>query len=233
MNERQKKILKLIVKEYVKIAEPISSQHLSERYNLDISPATIRWDMVHLTKEKYLLQPHPSAGRIPTEKAYHLFIKEISEPRLPLTIEKKIEKIFTKKDKKKNLEELGKFLSSVSKNLSFLLFHEAMIWQGLSMIFSQPEFYELDEVLEFTKAFEELYDSLREGLFGGMDLFELEKDIKVFIGKENPFVPVEDLSLVISGWGEGLIGILGPRRMDYQRNIALIKKAKDLLEDSF
>lgn len=232
MNERQKKILKLIVKEYVKTAEPVSSQYLSGRYNLDISPATIRLDMVQLTEEGYLSQPHTSAGRVPTEKAYHFFIEEISEPKLPSLVEKNIEKIFANKEKEKKLEELGKFLSSTSKNVSLLFFQEAMIWQGLSMIFSQPEFYELGEVLEFTKAFEEIYDSIREGLFGDQDFLK-EEDIKVFIGKENPFVPTEDLSFVMGGWDEGLIGILGPRRMDYQRNIALIKKAKDLLQDSF
>jgi heat-inducible transcriptional repressor len=234
MNKRQEKILKLVVKEYIKTAEPVSSQYLTEKYNLDVSSATIRSDMVDLTEEGYLLQPHTSAGRVPTEKAYHFFIKEISEPKLPSPVEKKIEKIFLENKKDNTLEELGKFLSLVSKNVSLLFFQEAMIWQGLSLIFSQPEFYELNEVLEFTKAFEEIYDSLRDNLFETEDFFQDSKeDIKVFIGKENPFVPVEDLSLVMGGWDEGIIGILGPRRMDYYRNIALIKKAKKLIQDSF
>ena len=232
MNKRQEKLLNIIVKEYIKAAEPISSQYLSKKHDLGVCSATVRLDMAKLTEEGYLSQPYTSAGRIPTEKAYHFVIENISEPKLPSLIEKKIENIFSKKDKENTLEELGKFLSLVSKNVSLLMFQEAMIWQGLSLIFSQPEFYEMDEVLDFTKAFEEIYGGFRERLFGAEDnLFEGGEDVKVFIGKENPFVPVDDLSLVMSDWEKGIIGILGPRRMDYQKNIALIKKAKDLLKD--
>jgi transcriptional regulator of heat shock response len=232
MNKRQEKLLKLIVKEYIKAAEPISSQYLSKKHDLGVCSATVRLDMAELTEEGYLLQPHTSSGRIPTEKAYHFVIENVSEPKLPSLVEEKIETIFSKKDKENTLEELGKFLSSVSKNVSLLMFQEAMIWQGLSLIFSQPEFYDMEEVLDFTKAFEEVYCGFRERLSGAEeDLFEKGEEIKVFIGKENPFAPVDDLSLVMSGLDEGIIGILGPRRMDYQKNIALVKKAKDLLKD--
>jgi heat-inducible transcriptional repressor len=234
MNKRQEKILKAIVKEYIKTAEPVSSQHILKKDILDISSATIRLDMVDLTEEGYLAQPHTSAGRIPTEKAYHFYIQSITEPKLPVLVEKQIEQIFVKNQKDETLQELGKFLSAVSKNVSLLFFEQAVIWQGLSLIFSQPEFYESEEVLEFTKAFETIYDNLSDKLYEVEELLQKNpEDIQVFIGKENPFVVAEDLSLVVSGWDDGIIGILGPRRMDYHKNIALIKKAKSLLEDSF
>lgn len=234
MKKRQEKVLMAIVKEYVKSAEPISSQVLFEKYKLNVSPATLRMDMVDLTKESYLFQPYVSAGRIPTERAYHFYINKISSPKLSANIEQRLEKIFRekkKKEKKEILEELGKFLSVISRNVSLLFFEEALIWQGLSLLFSQPEFYNRDEILEFTKAFEEIYENLRFGLLETENILEEnENDIKVFIGRKNPFIAVEDLSLIISDWDKGMIGILGPRRMDYYKNIALIKKTKDLLD---
>lgn len=234
MKKRQEKVLSLIVKEYVKTAEPVSSQVLFEKYKIKASPATLRLDMVELTEEGYLIQPHTSAGRVPTEKAYHFYINKISSPKLSPVVENKLEKIFKKKKKEEKLEELGKFLSAVSRNVSLLFFEEALLWQGLSQLFSQPEFYSRDEVLEFTRAFEEIYDNLKFGMLESDDfLEEKDKEIKVFIGRKNPFVPIDDLSLIITGWNEGVIGLLGPRRMDYYRNIALIKKAKKLLEENF
>lgn len=233
MKKRQEKVLSLIVKEHVKTAEPVSSQVLFEKYNLNVSPATLRLDMAELTEKGYLLQPHTSAGRVPTEKAYHFYIQKISSPKLSGNVEKKLERICKKRKKQDALEELGKFLSVVSKNVSLLFFEEALIWQGLSTLFSQPEFYNREEVLEFSKAFEEIYDNLKFGLLETEDILENEEEIKVFIGRKNPFVSIEDLSLILSGWHEGMIGLLGPRRMDYYKNIALIKKAKDLLDKNF
>jgi transcriptional regulator of heat shock response len=189
MEKRQEKLLKLIVKEYVKTAEPISSQYLSEKYNLDICSATIRLDMAELTEGGYLLKPHTSSGRVPTEKAYRFFIRKISEPKLSQNTEKKIEKIFEKKEKENVAHDLGRFLSSTSKNVSLLFFGEEATWQGLSLLFSQPEFYDLHEILDFTRAFEDIFESLRMGVEMDFDDFfeeeeENDDDVKVFIGKE-------------------------------------------------
>ncbi len=79
LSERQQKILQLLVKEYIDEAEPISSDLLKRRLQLDISPATIRNELQDLTEKGYLAQPHTSAGRIPTEKGYEFFI-EITLP---------------------------------------------------------------------------------------------------------------------------------------------------------
>ena len=230
MKKRQEKVLMAIVKEYVKTAEPVSSQTLFAKHKLNVSSATLRLDMSELTEEGYLIQPHTSAGRMPTEKAYHFYIQKISSPKLPINIENKLDKIFEEKKKEKALNELGKILSVASRNVSLLFFEEALMWQGLSFLFAQPEFYSREEVLEFAK----MHDQLKDRLVKIEDfLDDYHEDIRVFIGRENPFLPSEDLSFVLGGWEDGLIGILGPRRMDYQKNIALIKKAKDLLNENF
>lgn len=70
ISERQEKLLDFLVREYISTAEPVSSLALKKVTDLDISAATIRNDLQELTEEGYITQPHTSAGRIPTQKAY-------------------------------------------------------------------------------------------------------------------------------------------------------------------
>jgi heat-inducible transcriptional repressor len=77
LNDRQRFILALIVHDYVETAQPIGSNHLVERYNLEISSATVRNVMVDLTESGYLRQPHTSAGRVPTEEGYRYFVRQL------------------------------------------------------------------------------------------------------------------------------------------------------------
>jgi len=81
LNERKKKILEVIIRDYINTAEPVGSRTLSKRCNLGISPATIRNEMADLEELGYLIQPHTSSGRIPTQMAYRYYVDEIMEIR--------------------------------------------------------------------------------------------------------------------------------------------------------
>ena len=76
--DRQLDVLRAIVQDYVRSREPVGSRNLVERYNLGVSPATIRNDMAALEEEGYIAQPHTSAGRIPTDKGYRAFVDRIN-----------------------------------------------------------------------------------------------------------------------------------------------------------
>jgi heat-inducible transcriptional repressor len=76
---RKKKILEAIIRDYINTAEPVGSRTLSKRYDLGISPATIRNEMSDLEDMGYLIQPHTSSGRIPTQKAYRYYVDEIMQ----------------------------------------------------------------------------------------------------------------------------------------------------------
>lgn len=225
MEKRQEKILKYIVKEYIKTAEPVSSKALAEKHGIKASSATIRWDMVELEKEGYLLQLYASSGRVPTEKAYRFFIEKFCDPKLSPKAEKKIEELFVKKKEDEIMKELGGLVALISKNISILVFEKEIFWQGFSYLLSQPEFYNPNDVLEATKTFENLYQGIRDEEFSG-------EEIKIYIGKENPFDEDENLSLILGGLENGVIGILGPKRMDYQQNIALVKKSGELIKET-
>jgi heat-inducible transcriptional repressor len=77
LTERQETILALIVHEYIETAKPISSKMLVAKYNLGISSATVRNEMVALTDANVIRQPHTSAGRVPTEEGYRYFVRRL------------------------------------------------------------------------------------------------------------------------------------------------------------
>ena len=77
LDERKRKILREIVDEYIDSAEPVSSAVIVEKYEQDISSATVRNDMAELEKAGYLEKPHTSAGRIPSAKGYRLYVDEL------------------------------------------------------------------------------------------------------------------------------------------------------------
>ena len=91
LTERQKKLLLVIIRDYIDAAQPIGSKRLVERYHLDLSSATIRHEMAVLTDMGYLRQPHTSAGRVPTEEGYRLFVSEMmNQAELPASVQNMI-----------------------------------------------------------------------------------------------------------------------------------------------
>lgn len=77
LTDRQKKLLILIVRDYIDLAQPVGSQRLVEQYKLDLSSATIRNEMAALTEMGFLRQPHTSAGRVPSEDGYRYFVTQL------------------------------------------------------------------------------------------------------------------------------------------------------------
>ncbi|WP_433079812.1 heat-inducible transcriptional repressor HrcA [Dactylosporangium sp. CA-052675] len=78
LDERKLEVLRAIVEDYVATQEPVGSKSLVERHNLRVSPATVRNDMAVLEEEGYIRQPHTSAGRVPTDAGYRLFVDKLS-----------------------------------------------------------------------------------------------------------------------------------------------------------
>ncbi|MEE4544359.1 heat-inducible transcriptional repressor HrcA [Streptomyces sp. V4-01] len=85
LSERRLEVLRAIVQDYVGTEEPVGSKALTERHQLGVSPATVRNDMAVLEDEGYIAQPHTSAGRIPTDKGYRLFVDKLAGVK-PLSV---------------------------------------------------------------------------------------------------------------------------------------------------
>ena len=85
LDDRKLAVLRAIVQDYVSTMEPVGSKSLVDRHHLDVSPATIRNDMAVLEEQGYIMQPHTSAGRIPTDKGYRLFVDRLTGVK-PLSV---------------------------------------------------------------------------------------------------------------------------------------------------
>ncbi|HSL73125.1 MAG TPA: heat-inducible transcriptional repressor HrcA [Ilumatobacteraceae bacterium] len=80
LDERKTAILSAVVQEYIATAQPVGSSHIAETPTINVSSATVRNEMAHLEHEGYLIQPHTSAGRIPTDKGYRYFVDHLARP---------------------------------------------------------------------------------------------------------------------------------------------------------
>jgi heat-inducible transcriptional repressor len=78
LDQRRRQVLQAVICDYVETAEPVGSRSVAKRYHFGLSPATIRNTMADLEEMGYLSQPHPSAGRLPTDKAYRLYVDELA-----------------------------------------------------------------------------------------------------------------------------------------------------------
>ena len=79
LNDRKKKILQAIIDEYIGTAEPVGSRAISKKENLGLSSATIRNEMADLEEMGYLIQPHTSAGRIPSDEGYRFYVNSLMQ----------------------------------------------------------------------------------------------------------------------------------------------------------
>jgi len=237
MNDRQKKILATVIEEYTNTAIPAGSKVLAEKYNLEISPATIRNDMSALEKEGYLYQPHISAGRIPTDKGYRYFVEEVMKDR-ELTKKEQVklkEELLKLKAKNTRLSRTtAKLLSALSGNLAIsgAPDKDDFCNFGMSELMEEPEFQKLDEVCrlaEILDYIDEKFDQVVEGMKEG--------ETKIFIGKENPVNEMSGCSMIVSPYklksGEkGILALIGPKRMRYAKNKSLIEYVKKILGSS-
>src|SRR6186713_825215 len=91
ISERQRNILSIIIDEYVTTAHPVASEHIVSRYGLHVSSATVRNDMAELERMGLIVQPHTSAGRVPSDRGYRYFVENLMNPTaLPADEQRKI-----------------------------------------------------------------------------------------------------------------------------------------------
>lgn len=122
--DRKRKLLQAVIYEYVKTGRPVGSQVIVDKYKFDLSSATLRNLLVSLEKEGYLIQPHTSAGRVPTDKGYRFYVDSLLEVQtLAAAEEEKIRKEYSARAKE--LEDLmistSHMLSSMSRYTGVVL----------------------------------------------------------------------------------------------------------------
>lgn len=237
MNDRQEKILSAVVELYTKTALPVGSQTLLKHSDFPVSSATLRSDMAELEEAGYLHQPHTSAGRIPTDAGYRMYVeKMMSEKPLSRRDQEHLQKeLLLLRTKHIRLgRTTAKLLSVLSGNLavSGVVDKDEFYDFGMRELIEKPEFQEMDELCRLV----ETLDSLDEKLDSLMVKLK-DGETRIFIGKENPIAGIDNCSMVVAPYhnreGErGVLAIIGPKRMEYAKNKSLIEYMKKLLSSS-
>lgn len=242
LTTRQENILSKLVSEYVRSAEPVSSGYLAlHTDSFDCSPATIRNELMELDEKGFVLQPHPSSGRIPTNKGYRYFVDRLMDVfELDNSALAHIHGVI-RKSKNKNHElpdivsSLIEMSSQLTHSFSFaeVIDTDQFFASGLLELAQQPEFESRENVIGLAR----VVDRLRA------KIDDLDKNIaeyeacKVFIGSELPLLEknlsIVTISLRANEHAPVIMGLIGPTRMDYSYQIAFMNEINKSLKEFF
>jgi transcriptional regulator of heat shock response len=234
--DRRNEILKAIVKHFIQTAEPVGSQTILVSYKFNVSPATIRNDMSTLEKDGYIFQPHTSSGRVPTDQGYRMFVDEMADYKKAREEAKKqlvkISKSYKVEKAKEKIYDAVSLLARATNNASFATLpdNKRTFYLGFSNMLKQPEFAtdsiqasQVMEVFEKSDNFVNILNNLN-----------IKESARAFIGKENALPQIHSCSIVVLKYNiegfKGYLGLLGPTRMKYAFNIAMVEEIKKLLE---
>ena len=227
MTERQSKLLSVIIEQYAEVAAPVGSVTLAKLFG--VSSATIRSEMA-------LMQPHTSAGRIPTGKGYRYYVNQLnedadSEVRLLDRGARAIDaRVATHTDRTdRAIRSAVDSLVELTHNLGLATIGDQLYMSGMANLFSQPEFMgSSHNVQQVARLLDNLEPWLREAA--------PNEPLNVFIGAENPIGKSSEASLIISRFrspysDRSYIGVLGPTRQDYARVMRLVRHTGAMLEE--
>lgn len=228
LDSRKQTILQLIIEDFIQTAEPVGSKHLADDFGMNVSSATIRNDMVVLEQEGYLRQTHTSSGRVPTELAYLYYLQNVVRPKCK---ENELENFCAGMKFSDTIEST---LKSIAKQLVDLTGETVILafdprwsyYTGVSNLFQKPEFQE-NNLFYAISRFVDQFDDVLAQMFD-----TTQEEQMVYIGSQNPFG--DQMSTIMIRYQlhddrRGLLGLVGPLRMNYSRNIALMERAKELI----
>lgn len=235
LTARQTQILKSLIGEYIETAEPIGSEALEKKYNLGVSPATIRNEMAALTKLGFLRQPHTSAGRVPTPSAMKFYIDQLMEEKQMSVAEevKAKEKVWDARGNLDNLvEEATAALAEATQSLAVGAINEGKVYHsGYANIFRNPEFANLQICMDLFSFLEEAR-RINE-LFFGRD--EFASPVEVIFGEELGWPELAPISVVATQFKvrgkSGALGVFGPARTSYSTVIPVLRYFGDLIQE--
>ncbi|MDR3225799.1 MAG: heat-inducible transcriptional repressor HrcA [Clostridiales Family XIII bacterium] len=239
ITERKLQILQAIVSDFIRTAEPVGSRTLSRKYDMGISPATIRNEMADLEEMGYLSHPHTSAGRVPSDKAYRLYVNQLMEKYELAAAEKRR----IRSALKKNVDELEKTIRHASELLSELtnltsfatvqedMYRVHLFLEGMTRIFSHPEFNSVERARNFLEMVDHKDDLTAT-------ISRRDDGITITIGGENSGEIMPDSSIIsatyhVGGHYVGKLGVIGPTRMRYSEITSVIDYMTKNLDSSF
>ncbi len=244
ITKRQKEILFAVIEEYAETASPVGSITLAKLFQ--VSSATIRSEMSKLEQMGLITQPYTSAGRIPTDAGYRLYVNTLTEQQELL--ERQNMKLLESGNNspKRNIHALKvrisaqeradyairaavDMLAELTGNLGLGTIGNQLYLSGISRLFAQPEFLDNSRIQSVAHLLDNLEPWLREAMPG--------EPLNIFIGHENPIGKSSDVSLIISKFSSpysdtSYVGVLGPTRQNYAETMSLVRHAGNILEQT-
>lgn len=199
-----------------------------------VSSATIRAEMAELERLGFIAQPHTSAGRVPTDKGYRLYVNTLGDDTKPAAHDRRVERALSARVQagvvpERSIRNAVDTLVEMTHNLGLATIGNQLYMSGLSNLFGQPEFIGGSQVQQVARLLDNLEPWLREAA--------PNKPLSVYIGQENPIGRAAGCSLIISKFhspysDHSHIGVLGPTRQSYRDVMALVRRAGEALEEA-
>lgn len=235
ISDRQRQILSAIVEQYAEIASPVGSVMLAKLFN--VSSATIRSEMARLEELGLITQPHTSAGRVPTDAGYRLYVNSLNENNLDELQQSKLNRgvraidarVSTQTDRAdRAIRSAVDSLVDLTHNLGLATIGDELYLSGMGNLFSHPEFMNGEHAQAVARLLDNLEPWLREAA--------PNQPLNVYIGSENPIGRSSGASLIVSRFrspysDKSYIGVLGPTRQSYMRVMHLVRHAGAALEE--
>lgn len=235
ITERQKEILRAVIREFMEEAEEVGSLSLVEKYDLGVSSATIRNEMVKLMGLGLLEKSHISSGRLPTDQALRLYVtnflgrRELN-PMVSVEIRQGIYR--DRFDKDVVIKSILDILSKETESLVFLVLDNQIRYFGVSQLFKYSEFGENIEKLK--KVINILED---ENYLRNMVNKFTNSGVSLLIGGESGVKEFTDCAIAfirIPFWDQNhsYVGVIGSKRMDYSIVIPALNEVRNALQTS-
>ena len=225
MDARIECVLEHLIEDYIAHAEPISSQGLVRNHKLDVSSATVRNWFALLEQEGHLIQPHTSAGRIPSEKAYRWYVDRYFDSIKPSSLDREILKKIADAESEEivRIKAIAKACVPLTGLATLVGTRSAdTYYTGLTELFSQAEFADWSRVISMSSMLDRLdhqLNQLRSQSF---------EEPRVLLGDECPFGNACG-AVLLTVSDDALMIILGPLRMNYKKALSVLRGVKTIL----
>ena len=236
LSTRRQNVLQALINEYIESAHPVGSKRLVSHYLVDVSSATVRNELMWLEDRGYVISPHTSSGRIPTNVGYRCFVNS-------LLLRPDMIQIQAQVGESRNIQKLRNsllesepvdYLQTVINALMFLSSYVgclAVAWtpklsptvhhRGLVTLLSQPEFHDTTTAIPLIQLLESHGD-----LLAILNEVQSTPGLHIRIGTEHADSQLYAFSMVASRVGyqgtTGVIALFGPTRMDYRKAISAL-----------
>ena len=252
LDARKRTILRLVIESYIEDAQPVSSSVIARELKTlattrasdrteTWSSATIRNVMAELEVDGYLAQPHTSAGRVPTEKGLRFYLNDLMSPKLHPWDRTRLDEVAANVDAVYLPTALGQSLAGLSRLVALIALpgfmngrFRSLVVEGTIHLIEQPEFADIGKLKTLVRAIEDeaAVQALLDKLVESPTAPQCDS-VRVILASEHEASDL-DVAFVGRSWvnpagQQATVSILGPRRMDFGRLVALVDYASHLL----